>query len=585
MTFLEAAIEILRDETDALHFSAIAEKAVERNLLSHVGRDPQTAMRSCLTSAVRRKDSVLVRTKPGHYKIREGAELPERAEVEAAPEATPEPAPKKSRKKTTKKKTKKVSKKTTSRRRKKTDEPAAEEAEAGEPPAQDAVEAADEPAVEAEAPATGDEAPADGDDSSEASEAAEGSEDSGGKRKRRWRSSRYGVRGEAPMPQSVAVKPSRRGSDNNKRNQVLQKVIEFEAPEGSGMEGVTDVALVMANAMSRIVSERPELRGEFENMQQSYSESKTQSQNSSSRDKDNSRETRDNRDNKRDSNSGNRKSEDRSRRRRRRRRRSRRVEWSDGSVERKTEGQTVGFLLDQTAEVLADAGSRSLHIRQIAENLADRGVLGGEISEIERAVTSAMLSDVHTRKGLSRFVARGDARYQLRGSRLPEPVAAAEKSLHNALEAVRAEVETQLVQWVASLGLRALESLVRIYLEREGLALQASLPPGRGLGKLIVIDSDSDEDDPRALVWIAPRKTSIEPGSWQSELERSGCGSMILFTMTEQNANVDWGDARVIHANDLAGWLRQQNLAVEQVPVTVTVLDPTFIESISGLDT
>ncbi len=569
MTFLEAAIEILRDETDALHFSAIAEKAVERNLLSHVGRDPQTAMRSCLTSAVRRADSVLVRTKPGHYKIREGAQLPERIapEVEVEKEADPPAKKKRTKKKTSKKKTKKTS----SRRRTSASEAEEQPEEAPEdeaaPPEQQDEPSADAQSTEAEAEAEV-ETGAESESEAEAND-EDSSDESGGKRKRRWRNSRYGVRGEAPMPQSVAVKPSRRGSDNNKRNQVLQKVIEFEAPEGSGMEGVTDVALVMANAMSRIVSERPELRSEFENMQQSYSETKAQPQQQS-----------------RGQNSNNRKSEDRSRRRRRRRRRSRKVEWSDTNVEsRKSEGQTIDALLDQTAEVLGEAGSRSLHIRQIAENLAERGVLGGEISEIERAVTSALLSDVHTRKGLSRFVARGDARYQLRGSRLPEPVAAAEKNLHNALQVVHAEVESQLVQWVASLGLRALESLVRIYLEREGHALQASLPPGRGLGKLIVTDPDSDDDDPRALVWIAPRKTAVDPGSWQSELERSNCGGMILFTMTEQNPAIDWGDARVIHADDLARWLRQQNLAVEQVPLSVTVLDPTFIESISGLDT
>ncbi|MGB1016512.1 MAG: hypothetical protein ACPG4T_20415, partial [Nannocystaceae bacterium] len=92
-------------------------------------------------------------------------------------------------------------------------------------------------------------------------------------------------------------------------------------------------------------------------------------------------------------------------------------------------------------------------------------------------------------------------------------------------------------------------------------------------------------EEPRMLVWIAPRKTSIEPGSWQSEQERANCNSMLLFTMCERNPSVEWGDARVVHADDLARWLREQNLAVREVPLRVTVLDPTFIESISGLDT
>ena len=52
MTFLEAAIEVLRHEPEPLHFAEIAKRAVQRNLLSHVGRDPEAAMRTCLNSAV-----------------------------------------------------------------------------------------------------------------------------------------------------------------------------------------------------------------------------------------------------------------------------------------------------------------------------------------------------------------------------------------------------------------------------------------------------------------------------------------------------------------------------------------------------
>src|SRR5690606_3913967 len=65
-------------------------------------------------------------------------------------------------------------------------------------------------------------------------------------------------------------KPSRRGVDNGKRAEVLQRVmpnLEFEAPKGAGLDGITDVAMVMANAMSRLAEERPELRGEFESLQ------------------------------------------------------------------------------------------------------------------------------------------------------------------------------------------------------------------------------------------------------------------------------------------------------------------------------
>ena len=42
-------------------------------------------------------------------------------------------------------------------------------------------------------------------------------------------------------------------------------------------------------------------------------------------------------------------------------------------------------LLAEIAKVLKEAGPRSLHVRQIAEQLAARNVLGGDISELERA--------------------------------------------------------------------------------------------------------------------------------------------------------------------------------------------------------
>ena len=103
MTFLEAAIEVLRDASEPLHYSAIAKEAVSRRLLSHVGRDPEAAMQKCLTSAVKAGDEALLeRAKPAHYKIRPGAALPERPEPAPAP--APAPAKKASKKKASNKK-------------------------------------------------------------------------------------------------------------------------------------------------------------------------------------------------------------------------------------------------------------------------------------------------------------------------------------------------------------------------------------------------------------------------------------------------------------------------------------------------
>ena len=87
MTFLEAAIEVLRHEKDPLHFSEIAKRAVERQLLSHIGRDPVAAMQVSLNAAIRGDSALIVRSKPGYYGLRAGAELP----PPPAPAAPPPP--------------------------------------------------------------------------------------------------------------------------------------------------------------------------------------------------------------------------------------------------------------------------------------------------------------------------------------------------------------------------------------------------------------------------------------------------------------------------------------------------------------
>ena len=246
-------------------------------------------------------------------------------------------------------------------------------------------------------------------------------------------------------------------------------------------------------------------------------------------------------------------------------------------------GAEAQSLLVQVAQILGDAGPRSLHIRQIAENLASQNVLGGEISEIERAVTAAVLLDIRKLGRASRFTARGDARYQLQTSRLPGPAAAAEQALRAAVDAVDAETTAQLVQWLQSLGPRALEALVRMYLEREGFGLVATLPPTRGVGKLVVIDPESDDEDGKLLALVLPRKTAVDPSAWAGDGERNGCAGQLVFAMGE--APESQGEQRTIHAHELARWLRAQGIGVSTMPIEVTVLDPTVIESIGGLDT
>ena len=484
----------------------------------------------------------------------------------------------------------------------------------------------------------GDEGP---DDAGEAGEGSEGGEndeagrgEGGGRRKRRR--SRFGVRGEAPPPQLVAVKPSRRGADTSKRSEVLQKIhqLEFEAPRGAGLDGVTDVALVMANAMSRLAEERPELRSEFESMQRipapnaapvvetrhaqrkpqpgrdrsggNYAQGNGGYSSSQSTDRSSGHSSgyssgqgqapqgshpASNNNNGggggpggQGSQGGLAEDDDRGgRRRRRRRKRGRRVEWTAEGGGDMRGGAEAQSLLVQVAQVLGDAGSRSLHIRQIAENLASQNVLGGEISEIERAVTAGVLLDIRKLGRASRFVARGDARYQLQTSRLPGPAAAAEQALRAAVDALDAETTNQLVQWLQSLGPRSLEALVRMYLDREGFGLVMTLPPTRGVGKLVVLDPESDEEEGKLLTLVLPRKTTVDASAWAGDAERSGCAGHLVFAMGE--APEFSGEARTIHAHELARWLRTQGIGVSTMPIEVTVLDPTVIESIGGLDT
>jgi hypothetical protein len=560
MTFLEAAIEVLRDADGPLHFSEVAKRAVEGKLLSHVGRDPEAAMQSCLNSAVRKghdgEEPLIVRDKPGVYGLRPGAALP--------------------------------------------DPPARQAAKTIEKPVKTAVSVA--------VPKASDEAP---------------------ERKRRRRPK---ARGEAPAPVSVEVLPARKATHDKKRSKARGrparveaappvddvddvddlepdfddeddgapevKHVEFEAPSGSGLDGVTDVALVMANAMSRLVEERPELRDELEAMQQSIEaeivparpaerpgpgprgapreRERERVNNDRDRDRDRERE-RDRGSNDRDDDRG-------GRRRRRRRRRGKRVDWSGGANSRAAAATINDKLLDNVAQVLEDAGTRSLHVRQVAETLANKGVLGGEISEIERAVTAAILLDIRSVGRASRFAARGDARYQLQGTRLPEKAAKAEQALRGAARVVETETRAQLIQWLQSLGARALESLVRIHLQREGFTLVSALPPSRGLGKLVVEDPDPEFEEPRLLVLVVPRRTALEPKAWEGEVERNHCGGVVMFAMGEVDEALA-GEARVIGAGELAQWLIDQKVGVDDLRIEVPVIDPTFIESIGGLDT
>src|SRR4051812_25518903 len=73
MTFTEAAVEVLRRIGRPLHYKKITEVAIERNMLSHVGKTPEVTMSSRLATMVKRDrgEAPIIKVKPGVFGLRE----------------------------------------------------------------------------------------------------------------------------------------------------------------------------------------------------------------------------------------------------------------------------------------------------------------------------------------------------------------------------------------------------------------------------------------------------------------------------------------------------------------------------------
>ena len=69
MTFTEAAAEVLRIAGKPLHYKEITELAIEKNLLSHVGKSPEVTMGARLAALLKKEDkeNPIVRVKPGVF--------------------------------------------------------------------------------------------------------------------------------------------------------------------------------------------------------------------------------------------------------------------------------------------------------------------------------------------------------------------------------------------------------------------------------------------------------------------------------------------------------------------------------------
>ena len=89
MTFTEAAVEVLRSVGKPLHYKKITEIAIEKNLLSHVGKTPETTMSSRLATMVKkdRGDAPILKVKPGVFALRE---FPEDSTIEEAESVAPD---------------------------------------------------------------------------------------------------------------------------------------------------------------------------------------------------------------------------------------------------------------------------------------------------------------------------------------------------------------------------------------------------------------------------------------------------------------------------------------------------------------
>src|SRR5262245_62468940 len=91
MTFTEAAAEVLRIAGKPLHYKEITELAIEKNLLSHVGKSPEVTMGARLAALLKKEDksNPIIRVKPGVFALREWDEKKGKRGrgAEAAPEA------------------------------------------------------------------------------------------------------------------------------------------------------------------------------------------------------------------------------------------------------------------------------------------------------------------------------------------------------------------------------------------------------------------------------------------------------------------------------------------------------------------
>ena len=90
MTFLEAALEVLRLEGKPLHYKELTERVIGKKLLTFVGRTPEVTMQTQLTAAVKKAPgNPFVRVKPGVFGLLRYPEVSAEERAAAAAAAKP----------------------------------------------------------------------------------------------------------------------------------------------------------------------------------------------------------------------------------------------------------------------------------------------------------------------------------------------------------------------------------------------------------------------------------------------------------------------------------------------------------------
>jgi len=95
MTFTEAAAEVLRLVGRPLHYKEITDLAIEKNLLSHVGKSPEVTMGARLAALLKKssKENPLVRVKPGVFALRDWDDATIKAGMNEKPRSTGDAGP------------------------------------------------------------------------------------------------------------------------------------------------------------------------------------------------------------------------------------------------------------------------------------------------------------------------------------------------------------------------------------------------------------------------------------------------------------------------------------------------------------